>query len=413
MSDVKSHRLSTFQGSLIVLGTSVGGGMLGLPIMTSEGGFIPSTLMLLLSWIFMTFTGLLLGELVCRKKHNVNLLTLYSQAFPKIGGFIATIVYFILFYSLMVAYLLALSRMIEGSQLFAGKGVQGYVSFVALLGVFFLFCMRSWLSRVNGFLVTLMAISFFLFCGMAARLVDFERLGHQEWLFGIQALPLIFTSFGFQGTVPSLASLMGYDRTSLFKSIIIGTFATLVIYIIWQAIILSAIPVDGHMGLVYAKQRGLDAITPLAFHLPEKMELALLHFGKIFAFSAVATSLIGVSIGMHDFIADFIGAHHKTPLLRFILACCVYLPSLVFSLLFPSAFLVSLSVAGGIGCAFLLGIMPTCTAVRLFSKDEEQQDGNVFVKKVLKVITSRGFLFFSALFFISELVLESILLINR
>ena len=38
---------------------------------------------------------------------------------------------------------------------------------------------------------------------------------------------------------------------------------------------------------------------------------------------------------------------------------------------------------------------------------------NIFVKKVLKVITSRGFLFFSALFFISELLLESILLMNR
>ncbi len=412
------HRLSTLQGALIVLGTSVGGGMLGLPVMTSSSGFLPSAFMLIVSWFFMTFTGLVLGELSCRKKHNANLLSLYSSAFPKIGGPLSTCVYFLLFYSLMVAYLLALSRMLFDTDTFSGVGgsLQGYIVAVAIFGVFFLFGLRSWLSRINGSLVLVMAVSYVTFFVMATQIVHSERLQVTQWTYALQTLPLIFTSFGFQGTVPSLASLMGYERKPLFKAILIGTGVTLVLYLLWQAIIIGAIPLEGYMGLIYAKERGLDAITPLAFHLPSHMGPSLIRFGKIFAFSAITTSLIGVSIGMHDFIGDLFKVQHKTPTSRMVLALAVYVPSLVFSLLFPGAFLTALSLAGGVGCAFLLGAMPSLTAYLTTSlksdrPQEERETEGGWVGLVIRIVTHPYTLLFSTCFFAVE-VLEEVLILG-
>ena len=46
-------------GVLIVAGTSIGGGMLGLPIVTAPGGIVYATILLLLSWALMTFAAFL------------------------------------------------------------------------------------------------------------------------------------------------------------------------------------------------------------------------------------------------------------------------------------------------------------------------------------------------------------------
>ncbi|HKZ00308.1 MAG TPA: aromatic amino acid transport family protein, partial [Rhabdochlamydiaceae bacterium] len=49
-------------GILLVAGTSIGVGMLALPVATAAGGFVPSLLIYLICWIFMMCTGLLILE---------------------------------------------------------------------------------------------------------------------------------------------------------------------------------------------------------------------------------------------------------------------------------------------------------------------------------------------------------------
>ncbi|MGL5262987.1 MAG: aromatic amino acid transport family protein, partial [Candidatus Rhabdochlamydia sp.] len=48
--------------AFLISGTCIGGGMLALPVETSQMGFFPSLLAMAFTWIFMTVTGLLLVE---------------------------------------------------------------------------------------------------------------------------------------------------------------------------------------------------------------------------------------------------------------------------------------------------------------------------------------------------------------
>ncbi len=409
-------KLSVFQGSLLVLGTSVGGGMLGLPIMTAQGGFYPSCFMMVLSWFFMTLTGLIMAELTCRIKQNANLLTLYSARFPKFGAIASITIYFVLFYSLMVAYILALGRMVfEGLSSFNGALSLSQTVVTALVALFFglvVWGMRSFLSAVNTFLVGVMALAYVGFIGFGSEIVQADRLQRVDWTQALTSLPLIFTSFGFQGTVPSLSSLMGYDRKSIVKAILYGTLATLFIYVLWQMIVLSAIPFEGHMGLEYAMTMGFDAVTPLQYHLTSTVSSSLLLYGKLFALSAVATSLIGVSIGVNDFIADIFKVHHKTPRIRFLLCAISFGPALVCALIYPSAFLHALSVAGGIGCAFLLGLMPSLTAQGSESYMSSESEIISWEKKLMKIVLNPYVLYSSIAFFAVEIGYEISLLIK-
>ena len=63
-------------GVLLVAGTSIGAGMLALPVVTAAGGFFPAFFSYLICWAFMTSTGLLLLEISLGMPPDANLVTM-------------------------------------------------------------------------------------------------------------------------------------------------------------------------------------------------------------------------------------------------------------------------------------------------------------------------------------------------
>ncbi len=100
----KVQQGSVLGGMLLIVGSCVGAGMLALPILTGIAGFFPSLFALVAAWAFMTFTGLLLVEVLGWFKGQVNLLSMVEEALGKTGRSIAWMTYLFLFYSLLVAY---------------------------------------------------------------------------------------------------------------------------------------------------------------------------------------------------------------------------------------------------------------------------------------------------------------------
>lgn len=97
--------LRTFGGSLIVAGTSIGAGMLALPVVTGPAGFVPSIAVLVACWAFMTITGLLFAELSLWLKSDANILSMAKRTLGKPGLIATWVLYLFLFYSLTIAYM--------------------------------------------------------------------------------------------------------------------------------------------------------------------------------------------------------------------------------------------------------------------------------------------------------------------
>ena len=83
------HIVKTFGhlvgGTLLVAGTSLGVGMLALPVATASGGFIPAMVVYLICWIFMLCTGLLILEACIWMPKDANLITLSTRLLGKWG----------------------------------------------------------------------------------------------------------------------------------------------------------------------------------------------------------------------------------------------------------------------------------------------------------------------------------------
>ena len=91
-------------GGLLIAGTTVGVGMLALPIATGPGGFLPSILIYILCWGFMLCTGLLLLEVCSWMPEDANLITMASRLLGPAGKIICWFVYLFLFEMVMIAH---------------------------------------------------------------------------------------------------------------------------------------------------------------------------------------------------------------------------------------------------------------------------------------------------------------------
>lgn len=335
-------------GTLLVAGTSIGAGMLALPVVTAEGGFFPAFFVYLLCWIFMTCTGLLLLELCLKLPPDANLVTMATTYLGRFGKIFAWILYLFLFYCLSIAYISGGGGLLQSW--FGGPIWISQIAFVLVLASCVYIGARM-VDRLNLVLMTGLIITYLAFVFFGLPYVNTLNLESSNWNASLFALPVIFTSFAYQGIIPTLTAYLKRDARKIRTAIIAGTSIAFVIYLLWEFLILGIVPLDS---LIEAKKLGQTAVAPLKNHVTATI---LTSIGQAFAFFAIATSFLGVTLGLLDFLAD--GLHlPKKGFRKFFLALITFVPPFLVALVNPNAFILALVFAGGIGCALLLGLLP-------------------------------------------------------
>ncbi len=344
---------SLLGGTLLVAGTTIGGGMLGLPILTGLGGFAPSLVVYFFCWLFMASTGLLLLEVCLWIKGESNIVTMAKKTLGKPGEFFAWGLYLFLFYCLTLAYIVGCGSIIAdllGSQI---PQWLGCILFLLFFGPF-VYWGPHVVGKLNFLLMAGLAVTFFTFVFLGSQYIDSKLLTYKNWSLSLIGLPISFAAFAYQGTIPTLAHYMQYDAKRIRTAIVVGSFIPLIAYVIWQSLILGIVPVEGPYGLQHAFQNGDNAVQALKHYIQNPL---IFHLGQYFAFFALVTSFFGVTLGLLDFLADGLKIK-KTPSGKLFLCFLVFIPPLIIGIIYPHVFLQALDYAGGFGCALLLGLLP-------------------------------------------------------
>jgi tyrosine-specific transport protein len=340
-------------GTMLVTGTSIGVGMLALPVATASGGFIPSLFVYLLCWIFMLFTGLLILEACIWMPKDANLITLSSRLLGKWGKVACWILYLFLFSCLMIAHVSGGGGVVSDLSNGAIPGWLGTVVYVLIFSPIVYFG-AIWVDRLNLVLMIGIVVTYLLFVSSSIHYVTPSLLTHMNWRKVWWALPVVFTAFGYQSLVPTLFNYMNRNVSKVRLAIIVGTTIPLLIYVIWELLILGIIPVEGDGGLLQALKKGESAVNPLGNYIHNP---ALLTIGRGFAFFAMTTSYLGISMAFVDFLLDGLKLSKKRIHKVTVCAVIFFIP-LMITLINPHLFISALSIAGGIGVALLLGAMP-------------------------------------------------------
>ncbi len=117
----------------------------------------------------------------------------------------------------------------------------------------------------------------------------------------LTALPVCLVSFGFHGNVPSLVKYYHRDGDRVMKAIFIGTGLALIIYILWQLAIQGNLP-RAEFAPVIEKGGDVSALLEALRRYIETDYIAVIL--NFFAYMAIASSFLGVTLGLFDYIAD-------------------------------------------------------------------------------------------------------------
>ena len=340
-------------GALLVGGTAIGAGMLALPVVTGMGGFLPATVIFIICWIFSACTGLLLLEVCLWMPNDANIISMAHHLLGPVGKIVAWILYIFLFYCLTIAYVDGGGGFVVA--LFGGK--IPYVAGLIIFSVVFGFCVylgTAVVDRINFLLMIGLGLAFLVFVILGFGEVKFENLSRAHWIPSFLALPVMFTSFSYQGIVPSLTTYLDRHPKTVRFAILVGTSLPFLGYILWEYLILGIVPAAGPGGLLQAQAMGQTAVEPLKKIFPNS---PIYLTGQFFSAFALTTSFLGVTLGLLDFLSDGLRLA-KVGFKKVLLCAIIYVPPIVIVSVNPGIFLKALGYAGGIGCALLLGLIP-------------------------------------------------------
>lgn len=342
---------------LLVSGTTIGAGMLALPVTTGLAGFLPALLIMAAVWLFMMMTAFYLLEVNLRMKGESNLISMVHITLGKPGEIFSWICYLLLLYSLTAAYLVGCSQIL--SDFLNGMFPFEIPSWVWPVCVFiffgcFVYCGTSVVDWTNRLLMMGLVASYVALFSLGCCRATPMLLKHADWNYLLPSLSVVLTTFGYHIIIPTLTTYLEHDVKRLKLAIIIGSLIPFVIYVLWQFLVMSVVPLEGEYSLREAAEKGLQ----ITFFL--KIILSNPWIGvavRAFAFFAIVTSLLGVSLSLSDFIADGLKIK-KTHVGKFFLVLLTFLPPLAFALFYPEGFILALKYAG-IFVVVLLALLPS------------------------------------------------------
>ena len=342
--------------TLLVAGTCIGSGMISLPMVLSQIGLIPSLLLMLAMWAIIYYTALISLELNLQAGKAMSLGDLGNHFSGKKAGLIGSSSFQILSFALISVYIYAGSSVIQKMLEFNYNTAFNFVNiatiYAIITAILFIFPIKL-VDYINRFLfVSLITVISILVGGMLLK-INWQNLplfSHEyktisPWII---IAPILFTAFGFHGSLPTLIHYCDNNKEILKKVFLWGCCIPSLVYIIWTFSVLSVI--FNENPAVYNKMinGGLDVgdlVKELSLIVNSKYVQTLVWWISLLA---IITSLIGVGISLCKTISTFISNRisiSNRPS-NIISSLITVIPAYLMAIIVPNAFIKILGFAG-------------------------------------------------------------------
>lgn len=349
----------------IVAGTAIGAGMLALPLVLAQFGLLLTILIMFSIWSIMYYVSLVVVELNLQEGHGLTLIQLGKRFSGHTAQSIALICLKVLTFSLLAAYIDGGASIIQ-KLLMTFTDAQYDIRFIIILFtsaliLLFLFSTR-WIDYVNRLLFFALIASFCLLIFGLLTKIDISKLPINPMELNFDAwriaLPVVFTSFGYQMVIHSLTTYCKNDKIQLKRVFFLGSLIPTFVYIIWTTCVLGVLYLEDPV-VFQQILKGKAAIGDVVLALSHILNAASIHlFSTITSLLAIFTSIIGVGLGLKDSWKIILIKKIKNPTTHsFATVFITFIPSLLAVLFIQNAFIKALSFAGMIS-AILAVLLP-------------------------------------------------------
>ncbi|WP_028112643.1 aromatic amino acid transport family protein [Ferrimonas kyonanensis] len=348
---MNKHRSpSLLGGAMIIAATTVGAGMFSLPVTSAGMWFNYSLLVLAIAWLCMLLSGLFVLETNLHYPDGASFDSMVGDTLGRpwrvANGISIAFVLYILTYayisggSSIVSHLMEATAGIEMDSRLASLSFAGVLAVIVWIGAGAVDRIST--LMIGAMILTFAAASSDLMSGVSPQHLWPNDSGNTEYaIFGLAALPFMLASFGYHGNVPSLVKYYGKRPATIAKALLLGTGLAFVIYVLWLTLTFGNLSQQQLLPVIQAGGNMGDLVAALEHNSQGSIGSVL----SIFANLAVASSFLGVTLGLFDFIADLFGfdntlsGRNKT-------AAITFLPPLLLALAWPHGFIYAIGFAG-------------------------------------------------------------------
>lgn len=342
----------TLGAACLVAGTTIGAGMLALPLTVSALGLIWGVVAMAVIWFIMYLAGLYGLELNLRAGKGMTLGGLGQFFSGPVARIIGDASLVILTYALMAAYLFGGASVLEtflnnysfatAFSYFSPLGMVVAVIILILMGNL------RWVDHQNRILfLGMLGATAALIFGLSSSLANLDNIpmvsnepNFSAWQI---AIPVIFTSFGYHIIQNTMVVYCDYNPVTLKKAFFWGSLMPLVAYVVWVVVALLILYVKAP-----AFYQTLMTQKANLGQLVQALSLAagcswLQPASWVVGLSAILTSAIGVGLAIISFWEQHLPSKiAKRPLILGL----ALIPPLLVGLLIPGVFIRALSFAG-------------------------------------------------------------------
>ena len=329
--------------ALMIAGTTIGAGMLAMPLTSAGIGFGATLLLLFGLWLLLTYTGLLFMEVYqTAKRPDVGVATLAEQYFGMPGRIAATASLLILLYALLAAYITGGGSLLSGllAGVFdaetlseSGRLQLSVIFFTIMLGAFVIIGIKGvdgltrllFIGKIAAFIfVLLMLIPNVQLKNLVETPIDNRLI--------VAAVPIFFTSFGFHVIMASINTYLDADIRRIRIAILIGTAIPLTAYVLWQ-LATHGVLSQGEFVQILQSDPSLNGLVNATRQITGSVFLG--EIVRLFSGLALITSFLGVALGIVECVGDLL-KRVRLPASRPLLAILTFVPPLIFALFYPN-----------------------------------------------------------------------------
>lgn len=287
----------------LIVGSTVGAGILALPASTAEAGILPASGTLFAIWSLLLCDALLLAEVnvaLMRERdedrlqhgrgHSSVVISLADMASATLGGegkFAVSSLYSFMSLVVLTAYISKAAELLAPSLNLDAPTAA--TMFTVALGGTICFGGAKTADALNQTLTYGLLLSFALLVGSGTYYADWSQA---NWIGTPEAapktIPIIFLTLVYHDLIPVICSFLDGDMKKIRQGIVIGSSIPLAMFLCWNAVALCLAGGD-------------PTVDPLAI-ISDDMGGAASLLLSGFGLAALGTSFIGSSISLSEYL---------------------------------------------------------------------------------------------------------------
>ncbi len=351
-----------------LVGCTIGAGILGIPYVVARAGFLVGLIDIILIGLAVLIINLYVGEISLRTKKCHQLPGYAERYLGKKGKRILMFTMIFANYGALIAYIIGSGKALSSIFSFLSPLYFSLIYF-AIMATLIYFGLRAVEdSEVAIGLVMLLIATTIVVFSFNSSAFDLQNLAYFDIAKSILPYGVILFAFLGAVSVPEMRQILTKEKKNLKKSIITGTFISMIVYIIF------ALAIVGITG------KGTTEVATVG--LGQVLGLRMVLFGNIFALFTMSSSFLVIGLAMKDMYKYDYKLNKN---IAWLLACFIPLMLFLFGI---NSFILTLAIVGAIagGIQSILIILMHKNARKKGNRKPEFSFKNIWPLNIILII---------------------------